>query len=143
MYHPTTRRTVLAGAAGVSAVALLAACGSDAVPPDAPPPLGKPKGPPVESLGSVRDIPVSGGKIFKDQAVVVTQPSPGEYRAFSATCTHKGCIVADVHDNIISCTCHNSKYSATDGAVEGGPAPRPLPALAIRVDGDTIELLQP
>jgi Rieske Fe-S protein len=140
MSHPTTRRTVLAGAAGVSASALLGACGWDPA-PAGPPPIGKPKAPPGETLGSASDIPISGGKIFKDRAVVVTQPSLGEYRAFSATCTHKGCLVAAVQDNIISCNCHNSKYSATDGAVEGGPATRPLPPLAIRVDGDTIELL--
>jgi Rieske Fe-S protein len=140
MSHPT-RRTVLAGAAGVCSAALLAACAAE-VPPDGPV-AGRPKASPAENLGGARDIPVSGGKIFRDQAVVVTQPSPGEYRAFSATCTHKGCIVAAVEHNIISCNCHNAKYSATDGAVEGGPATKPLPALAIRLDGDTIQLLQP
>jgi Rieske Fe-S protein len=134
------RRTVLA-AAGICSTALLAGCVADS--PPVLPPAARPKTPPGEILGSARDIPVSGGKIYKDRAVVVTQPSPGEYRAFSATCTHMGCIVAAVQDNIISCKCHNAKYSATDGAVEGGPATKPLPALAIRVDGDTIELLRP
>jgi Rieske Fe-S protein len=46
-----------------------------------------------------------------------------------------------VEKNIISCNCHNAKYSATDGAVEGGPATEPLPARKIRVAGNTIELL--
>jgi Rieske Fe-S protein len=136
MSHPTTRRTVLAGAAGVSAATLLAACGSD----EAPPPPARPQ-PPAQTLGNVSDIPLSGGIIYADRDVVVTQPSLGEFRAFGAKCTHKGCVLAAVEKNIISCNCHNAKYSATDGAVEGGPATEPLPARKIRVAGNTIELL--
>ena len=139
MSHPTTRRTVLAGAAAVSAAALLAGCRSDW--PAASPPVAAPPPPGTDMLGKVGDIPLGGGVIFADKGVVVTQPSLGEYRAFSATCTHKGCIVAAVQNNIISCKCHNTKFSATDGAVEGGPATTPLPAKPIRVDGDNIELI--
>jgi Rieske Fe-S protein len=139
MSHPTTRRTVLAGAAGISAAAVLVACGSDAPPPAPPGPRqGK-----IETLGNASDVPVSGGLILADRGIVITQPSPGEYRAFSAICTHKGCTVAAVQDNIISCQCHNAKYSATDGAVEGGPAPAPLEPKSIRVEGNTIELITP
>ena len=136
MSHPTTRRTVLAGAAGISAAALLAACGSEE-----PPPAAAPLQPALETLGKVSDIPLSGGIIYADRDVIVTQPSLGEFRAFGARCTHKGCVLAAVQDNIISCKCHNAKYSATDGAVEGGPATEPLPARKIQVDGDLIELL--
>src|SRR5262245_6872160 len=115
MSHPIARRTVLSAAAGIPVAGVLAACGSDA-PPEAPPIPAPPRvAPPVQTLGKASDIPVSGGVIFADKGVVVTQPSPGEYRAFSATCTHKGCLVAAVQNNIISCNCHNSKYSATDG----------------------------
>jgi len=70
MSHPTTRRTVLAGAAGISAATLLAACGSDEAPPVAAPPQ-----PSAETLGNVNDIPVSGGIIYADRDVIVTQPS--------------------------------------------------------------------
>src|SRR5215831_10817808 len=134
-----TRRTALAGAAGISPVVVLAACGSDdASPASVAPPARKPQ---VETLGRASDVPVSGGLILADRGIVVTQPSPGEYRAFSAICTHKGCTVAAVKDNIISCYCHNARYSATDGAVEGGPATEPLPAKPIRLDGNTIELI--
>jgi Rieske Fe-S protein len=139
MSHPTTRRTVLASAAGISAAALLAACGSDE--PAAPPPAAAPPQPPAEMLAKASDIPINGGVIYADRDVIVTQPSLGEFRAFGAKCTHKGCVLASVQDNIINCKCHNAKYSATDGAVEGGPATMPLPARNIRVDGDNIELL--
>src|SRR5689334_22989078 len=139
MSHPTTRRTVLAAAAGISATTLLAACGSDE--PAAPPPAAAPPPPGAEALAKVSDVPLSGGIIYADRDVIVTQPSLGEFRAFGAKCTHKGCVLAAVQDNIISCNCHNAKYSATDGAVEGGPATEPLPARKIRVEGNTIELL--
>jgi Rieske Fe-S protein len=138
MSHPTTRRTVLAGVAGISAATLLAACGSDEAPP---PPAATSPQQPAETLANVNDIPVSGGIIYPDRDVIVTQPSLGEFRAFGSKCTHKGCVLAAVQNNIISCKCHNAKYSATDGAVEGGPATEPLPARKIRVDGNTIELL--
>src|SRR5690349_888351 len=136
MSHPTTRRIVLAGAAGISAATLLAACGSDEAPPVAAPPQR-----PGETLANVNDIPVNGGIIYAHRDVIATQPSLGEFRAFGAKCTHKGCVLAAVRNNFISCNCHDAKYSATDGAVEGGPATEPLPARKIRVEGNTIELL--
>src|SRR5262245_153353 len=57
---------------------------------------------------SASDVPVGGGKILSAQQVVVAQPSAGEFKAFSAVCTHQGCIVANVSGGRINCTCHNS-----------------------------------
>jgi rieske iron-sulfur protein len=56
--------------------------------------------------------------------------------AFSAVCTHAGCIVsawiADRH--VLLCPCHGSQYDpARDGAVVAGPAPQPLPTLPVGV----------
>lgn len=48
------------------------------------------------ALGPSADIPVGGGTIFKDEKVVVTQPEEGTLRAFTAICTHQGCVVAEV-----------------------------------------------
>jgi Rieske Fe-S protein len=92
------------------------------------------------ALASVSEIPVGGGKIFNTQVVVVTQPTAGEFKAFSAVCTHMGCIVGKVSMGRIDCPCHGSEYSITDGAVLAGPAPRPLPAKTIKVTGDNIFL---
>ncbi|HME64867.1 MAG TPA: hypothetical protein VKG61_08250, partial [Streptosporangiaceae bacterium] len=39
-------------------------------------------------LGAAGAIPVGGGTIFTAARVVVTQPVRGQYRAFSAVCTH-------------------------------------------------------
>ncbi|EHN74233.1 iron sulfur protein (secreted protein) [Streptomyces coelicoflavus ZG0656] len=92
------------------------------------------------ALAATADIPEGGGKVFPDQKVVVTQPAAGEFKAFSATCTHQGCAVKSVADGVINCPCHNSNFSITDGSVQGGPAPKPLPAVQITVSGDSIRL---
>ena len=72
----------------------------------------------------VADIPVGGGKVFDAAKVVVTQPKAGEFKAFSAICTHKGCTVASVANGTINCPCHGSMYDMATGQVTGGPAPR-------------------
>ncbi|MFC8872187.1 Rieske (2Fe-2S) protein [Streptomyces sp. NPDC057148] len=148
-FHPAgpARRTVVAaaGAAGL-AVALTACSGSDdaasddsgaAAPPASEGAGGEDAG---AALAATADIPEGGGKVFADQKVVVTQPTAGEFKAFSATCTHQGCAVKSVSDGVINCPCHNSNFSITDGSVQGGPAPKPLPAVQITVSGDSIRL---
>jgi len=92
------------------------------------------------ALAKTSEIPVGGGKVFKDQKVVVTQPAEGTFKAFDATCTHQGCQVGDVADGVIVCPCHNSRFSAADGSVQQGPATEPLPEKRITVNGDEITL---
>ncbi|MGP4001293.1 Rieske (2Fe-2S) protein [Streptomyces sp. 8N706] len=91
-------------------------------------------------LAKTSDIPEGGGMVFKDQKVVVTQPTAGEFKAFSAICTHQGCPVKDIKGDVINCPCHNSNFSVTDGSVKSGPAKKPLPPAKITVDGDSIKL---
>jgi len=98
----------------------------------------KPKG---TVLGQASDIPVGGGAIYTAAKVVVTQPASGQYKAFSAVCTHVGCIVNKVTNGTIDCPCHGSEFKITNGAVVTGPAPSPLPAKQIKiVDGQVILL---
>ncbi|MGW7526868.1 Rieske (2Fe-2S) protein [Streptomyces sp. NPDC054783] len=92
------------------------------------------------ALAKTSDIPEGGGKVFKDQGVVVTQPAAGQYKAFSSKCTHQGCAVGSVANGVIVCPCHNSHFSAEDGSVKQGPATQPLPAAKITVSGDEIKL---
>ncbi|NYG55774.1 Rieske (2Fe-2S) protein [Nocardioides perillae] len=91
------------------------------------------------ALTSTADVPEGSGVIFADQGVVVTQPTAGEFKAFSTTCTHQGCDVTDVTDTIV-CPCHSSTFALADGAPLGGPATDPLEEIAITVEGDQIVL---
>ena len=126
-----SRRTLL-GSAGLAAVAVggLAACGGGGSDSSSAGSAG-----PVTAKTS--DIKVGGGSIFADAQTVVTQPTAGQFKAFSSICTHAGCPVADVTDTI-NCNCHGSKFSITDGSVVNGPATKPLAARTATVAGDTV-----
>ncbi|MFD9795329.1 Rieske (2Fe-2S) protein [Streptomyces sp. NPDC059070] len=148
MTTPTSRRAVLAVAAGTAA---LAGCGGGdkSSGTDATPTGGR-TSPPVASapsssaggavLATTSEIPVGGGTVFADRKVVVTQPEAGTFKAFSAICTHQGCTVKDVSGGTINCPCHGSKYRVADASVAAGPAPRPLPAERITVENGSIRL---
>jgi Rieske Fe-S protein len=92
-------------------------------------------------LGAASEIPVGGGKIYAAAKVVVTQPARGQYKAFSAVCTHVGCIMSAVTSGTIDCPCHGSQFKITNGAVITGPAPSPLPAKQIKIVDGNIVLL--
>ena len=129
-----TRRKTLTGAAALGAgIPLLAACGGgDSGDTAADPPAAG------EELGSTSEVPVGGGKVFGEQKIVVTQPTEGEFKAFSAVCTHQRCLVSQISDGTIDCLCHGSKFSDQDGSVVNGPATSALSEVSIKVDGDTI-----
>ena len=134
-----SRRTALGGAcavgAGVASMAALTACGAAGIQP-----VAAPKGTGPVTLGPTADVPVGGGRIYAEQAVVVTQPTAGTFKCFSATCTHAGCLLHDVTGGTINCTCHGSQFSIADGSVTRPPAQRPLPAEQITVAGGQITL---
>ncbi|ANS63751.1 Rieske (2Fe-2S) protein [Streptomyces lincolnensis] len=135
--HPASapsRRTVVAAVGATGLAITLNACGSDD---------GGSSGSAGSSgtvLGKTADIPEGGGKIFKEQGVVVTQPTAGEFKAFSSKCTHQGCAVTGIAKGVITCPCHQSEFSVSDGSVKKGPATQALPAEKITVSGDSIEL---
>lgn len=96
--------------------------------------------PAADALAQTADIPKGGGKIFESEKVVITQPAAGEFKAFSAICTHQGCAVGSVSNGTINCPCHGSKFSIKDGSVTNGPATAPLAEKKISVDGGGIVL---
>jgi Rieske Fe-S protein len=96
--------------------------------------------PAADALTSTGDVPQGGGRIFADEKVVVTQPAAGEFKCFTAVCTHQGCVVSSVEDGSINCACHGSRFSIADGSVEAGPAPSPLSEVPISVQGKSISL---
>ncbi|MEV5961371.1 Rieske (2Fe-2S) protein [Kribbella sp. NPDC051952] len=89
-------------------------------------------------LGPVSDVPVGGGKVFADAKVVVTQPTAGQYKGFSAICTHQGNPVGSVENGQIVCPFHGSRFKIADGSVANGPATAPLPAVSVAVEGSNI-----
>ncbi len=159
-----TRRGVLLGVGLAGVGGALASCSTAAVPYDANeagvPPGGQAATSAASSpmasgqaagmaqgagttgtlLGLVKDIPVGGGVVFLDKKVVVTQPAKGIFKAFSAVCTHVGCICNKVVNGTIDCPCHGSEFKITDGAVVTGPAPAPLPSRTITVTDGKIML---
>ena len=142
---PLDRRTVLRGAAvGGAALPLLAGCGGGTSSSgDSGGGSGSSGGSGQGSGGgggklATSDVPVGGGKILTGQQVVVTQPKKGDFKAFTAVCTHAGCIVATVSGGTINCNCHGSKFSITDGSVVNGPAKKPLESLQVTVTGDDL-----
>jgi Rieske Fe-S protein len=165
-----TRRRVFTGAGAVGAAALLAACGAEPNHPDnfeVPEAGDRPgdgdqgdgdqgedgqgedgqgsdgQGDP-EGLVPTADVAVGGGVILAGQDLVVTQPEEGSWRAFSATCTHQGCLVSEIRGDVIYCNCHGSEFSIRDGSVvreASGVAPGAqdgLPPVNVEVDGDWV-----
>ena len=148
------RQVLLTGGVVVAAAAVTAACGSSAATPSSPAgstparPASSDDASPGASSASASstgglattDVPVGGGTIIADRKIVVTQPTAGQFKAFSAVCTHRGCTVAAVSDGLIRCPCHGSQFSIADGSVQGGPAPAPLAAVPVTVSGTTLTL---
>jgi Rieske Fe-S protein len=135
----TRRRVLVTGGVVAAAAVVTAACGSTSTPPAGTPVSGG-SGAGSGSTVSTADIPVGGGVVLEGKQVVITQPTAGTYKAFSAVCTHQGCIVVQVADGTITCPCHMGQFSAADGSVQGGPPPAPLAEVAITVSGTTITL---
>jgi len=91
--------------------------------------------------GKETDLKLNDGKIFRfgSQPGLLVRTAEGEYRAFSATCTHLNCTVQYRGDlRQIWCACHNGTYDL-NGKNVGGPPPRPLEEYKVNVaDGEIV-----
>jgi Rieske Fe-S protein len=151
---PDRRRMMLLGAAtglGVAGVAGLAGCGSDsgatagasgaASGPAASASSGAAGGAAAGGvLAKLADVPVGGSfpaAGADGQPIIISQPQAGTVVAFSAVCTHQGCKVVPA-DKILNCPCHQSTFDPFTGKNVGGPAPSPLPAVAVKVSGTDV-----
>lgn len=135
-----SRRAVLVGGAAVAGLAgagILAACAS--------PSGGTGSGSaPTASAGAdlvaLADVPVGGAVSVTTPdgvEIVVAQPTAGQVVAFSAVCTHMGCIVKPDGAEL-ACPCHGSRFQAATGEVVKGPASKALPAVQVKVDGGQV-----
>ena len=134
-----SRRTVIKHAGlAAAAIAGLSGCTNYGAPA-----AGAPSSAAAGSASGVTakttEIPVGGGTIFAAAQTVITQPKAGQFKAFTAVCTHQQCIVAEV-TNTINCNCHGSKFSITDGSVVNPPAQTPLAQKKVTVKGDTVSV---
>jgi len=152
---PASRRRALLAGAGAVCAAALAGCArynsNSGI--AGPPPVPSSSAPATSAGGSgtgaagssgpaalttTSQVPVGGGQILTAQKIVVTQPQAGTFKAFSAVCTHQGCIVDAVANGTIDCPCHGSKFAVATGAVVNGPAARPPPPVRLEVQGTSI-----
>ena len=144
------RRRALAGSAAVAVgVPLLTACGDDSTSTATDPATSGGSDDPAaspsedgaaggEALATAADVPVGGCFVVSGAKVVVTQPAEGDFKAFSAVCTHQGCLVETSTEGDIPCPCHGSRFSLEDGSPTSGPATAALAPVEIAVDGDSI-----
>jgi cytochrome b6-f complex iron-sulfur subunit len=82
----------------------------------------------------------NSAKVFKfgDEPAILIRTAEGQYKAFTAVCTHLGCTVQyrpDVRE--IWCPCHNGTYNL-QGRNISGPPPRPLREFQVHVQGEDI-----
>lgn len=125
------RRTVLKGAFLAGAAGLgVAACSTESKLGHAKPLPSTPM-----NLGASDEVPVGGAKLYREQRIIVSCPAKGEYKAFSAQCTHAGCVLDKIEKDEGNCPCHGSRFDVTTGEVLQGPATVPLPAIPVTVEG--------
>lgn len=90
--------------------------------------------------GKTGELQPNSGKIFKfgSRAALLVRTPTGEFRCFSATCTHLDCTVQYRQDlQHIWCACHDGHYDL-NGRNLSGPPPRPLEEYKANVRGDEI-----
>jgi len=92
------------------------------------------------TAGTMAELKPNTGKIFKfgsKPGILVRTPT-GEFRAFTAICTHLNCTV-QYRDDLqhIWCACHNGHYDLNGNNI-GGPPPRPLEQYTVNTRGDDI-----
>jgi Rieske Fe-S protein len=146
-----TRRTVLRGAGAVTlgaAATVLAACSptGPAGPGGAAGPGGGVAAPTTVGgavqLANIADVPVGGAIAVQGsdgKPLILAQPVAGTVVGMSAICTHAGCTVM-VDGTQLVCPCHGSVYKAADGSNVSGPAPSPLPRVAVHLHaGEVLE----
>jgi len=134
------RDSLLAAGVVVAGAATLGACGADEAVGAAASSAASAAASAASGAIKAAEIPVGGGRVFEALKVVVTQPTSGDFKAFSAVCTHQACTVAEVADGVITCPCHGSQFDIATGEVRKGPATKALPpkSVSLGTDGLTV-----
>lgn len=107
---------------------------------------------PAARGGGAKGVEVDGAKNLKPgqaqllqvagKAVVVVRDPQG-FKAFSAICTHLGCLVKwNGEKKQFHCPCHAGVFD-DNGGVVSGPVPGPLPQYKIKEISDRVYVLPP
>ena len=96
-------------------------------------------------IASASAISVGSAFQFADKQgspAFLLQPAKGKYLAYSAVCTHQGCIVGfDSASNSFQCPCHGAGFAGQTGQVIAGPAPSPLTKIHVVESGGNIYMV--
>lgn len=155
--HPVDRRVSRNGfvrlcavlGTGFAASPLLAACGKsvEAESGGGMPLNGGPEVGEMEAIAEASEVEQGTALPFTDtvsgEQAVLLRLEDGRIAAYSAICTHQGCIVAyDAEEGTLECPCHDSIFDPENGAeVLKGPALKPLPQIPVKVeDGEVLRV---
>jgi Rieske Fe-S protein len=134
------RRTVLDWLLGLSAVGTVLAVVYPVYHFVFPPPRPRGRGKGAVLAAKADQVPVGSGLVFAlgtKPAILIHTPD-GQWRAFSARCTHLSCTVRYRQDlGLVFCPCHDGHFDLT-GKNVGGPPPRPLPQHSVVLRGDEV-----
>jgi cytochrome b6-f complex iron-sulfur subunit len=90
--------------------------------------------------GTSNELKPNSAKIFKfgSRPGMLVRTSTGEFRAFTAICTHLNCTV-QYRDDLqrIWCACHGGQFDL-NGINVAGPPPRPLEQYEVNLSGDDV-----
>lgn len=104
---------------------------------------GAPKG--GIKITSAATVPVGSSHQFTDRngsPAYLLQPRKGTFMAFSAVCTHEGCVVNfNSGAKSFQCPCHGASYNGSTGEVTGGPAPLPLTKIPVVESGGFVYMV--
>ncbi len=141
---PQTRRRFLRWLGGLTVVSTAAMVLTPVVAFLVPSRNGRASGGGKTLVGTTADIPAGAGKVValgSKPAIVINTPQG--IKAYSAICTHLGCVVAwNDMIGVIQCPCHDGHFDPATGAVVSGPPPAPLPPIPVSVEGDQIFLTE-
>jgi cytochrome b6-f complex iron-sulfur subunit len=97
----------------------------------------------VEVPGAADLAPGTSASVQVGSKAVILVRSRSGYRAFSAVCSHLGCLVKwDSAGKVFRCPCHAAVFDA-DGKVVSGPPPAPLVEYAVKEIEDRVYVSAP
>jgi menaquinol-cytochrome c reductase iron-sulfur subunit len=86
----------------------------------------------VDFVDTVSDAWVEGRRL---RNVWIYTADNENFTVYNGRCTHLGCNYSlDPEKKVFRCPCHTGFFDLKTGAVLGGPPPRPLDTLAVKVE---------